>query len=50
MPLWALWYFTREVIRIPFEFQIVCVLVADTVVSLENQTRISAEKQWLRLR
>ena len=43
----ALWYSTGEVICIPFEFQIVCILVAHAVVSPDNQTRISLENSGL---
>jgi hypothetical protein len=47
VPLKALGNSTGEVIGLPFEFQIVCVLVAHAVVSPDNPTRISLENSGL---
>ena len=47
MPLEALGNSAGEVIRRPFELQILCVLVAHVVVSLDNRDRISLDKSGL---
>ena len=47
MPLKALGNSAGKVIRRPFELQILCVLVAHVVVSLDNRDRISLDKSGL---
>ena len=48
MTLQALGNSAGEVIRRPFELQILCVLVAHVVVSLDNRDRISLDNSGLR--
>ena len=48
MPLQVLGNSAGEVIRRPFELQILCVLVAHVVVSLDNRDRISLDNSGLR--
>ena len=48
MSLEALGNSAGEVIRRPFELQILCVLVAHVVVSLDNRDRISLNNRGLR--
>ena len=47
MSLEALGNSAGEVIRRPFELQILCVLVAHLVVSLDNRDRISLDNSGL---
>ena len=48
MPLEALGNSAGEVIRRPFELQVLCVLVAHGVASLDNRDRVSLDNNGLR--